>query len=365
MPVRPFAHRTPKQLRSLSLQLISLPGSLSLLILALTADFTPAWSRAVVVLGAIAGVGVFIVARFTRRATGYFTLRVMVLTMALTTLIGVTIQPAAIGTICAFVFLGIAVAASAFLYRRMVVGFSLACTVLGVLVIVLRSSIPLVASIIFVALMTITILVVLVLRQSLQAARDEAVALSLADALTGLANRRSMELNVPLMSALAERTNQQLGCLVLDLDHFKQVNDSYGHLVGDDVLKVTADALIKATRNSDLCVRVGGDEFSVFTIVQGKAELQAVAERLRLAVAELSTTPPTTVSVGGALQSTVDARGAASSADPAAGSGADAGSEEGSGSEAGPDPSLDALMRAADRALYIAKSAGRNLVQIS
>ncbi|MCU1479021.1 MAG: sensor diguanylate cyclase [Subtercola sp.] len=330
--MKPFAHRTPKQLRSLSLQIISLPGAASLLILAFTADFDPDWIRAVVVLGAVAGVVVFVIARFTRRATGFFILRIMVATMALTTVIGITIQPAAIGTITAFVFLGIAVAAAAFLHIRMAIAFSVACTVLGVLVIFWRSSIPFVASLIFVALMTITILVVLVLRQSLQAARDEAVALSLADALTGLANRRSMELNVPLMAALAERTDQHLGCLVLDLDHFKLVNDTYGHLVGDDVLKVTADALIKATRNSDLCVRVGGDEFSVFTIVQGKAELHDVAERLRAAVAELSITPPTTVSVGGALQDR--------------------------------EASLDAVMLSADRALYLAKAAGRNAIQI-
>ena len=335
--MKPFAHRTPKQLRSLSLQLVAVPGAAFLLILALAASFDPAWVRYIVVLGTVAGVAVWAIARFTRLATGKFTLAVIASTMALTTVIGATIQPPAIGTIIAFVFLGIAVAASAFLYRRMVVWFSIACTVLGVLVIVARSSIPLVASIIFVALMTITILVVLVLRQSLQAARDEAVALSLADALTGLANRRSMELNVPLMSALAERTNQRLGCLVLDLDHFKQVNDRFGHLVGDDVLKVTADALITATRNSDLCVRVGGDEFSVFTIVQGRDELRAVAERLRAAIAELSTTPPTLTVVGGALQNTA----------------------------AVSDASLDELLLDADRALYQAKSAGRNLVQIS
>ncbi|GGF14530.1 GGDEF domain-containing protein [Subtercola lobariae] len=331
--MKSFANRTPRQLRSLSLQIVAIPGALSLLVLALTADFDPEWVRAFVVLGAIAGVGVWVVARFTKRATGYFTLRVMALTMILTALIGITIQPAAIGTITAFVFLGIAVAASAFLYVRMALGFSIACTILGVLVIIVRSSIPVVASLIFIALMLITILVVLVLRQSLQAARDEAVALSLADALTGLANRRSMELNVPLMSALAERTDQHLGCLVLDLDHFKRVNDTYGHLVGDDVLKVTADALIKATRNSDLCVRVGGDEFSVFTIVTGKSELQAVAERLRAAIAELGVTPPTTVSVGGAIQRRTD--------------------------------TLDAVMLDADRALYRAKSTGRNAVQIS
>ncbi|MEF2975858.1 GGDEF domain-containing protein [Subtercola sp. YIM 133946] len=354
--MRPFAHRTPRQLRSLSLQLVSLPGAAFLLVLALSADFTPDWVQFVVLLGVAAGVAVWVIARYTRLATGRFTIGVITSTMALTTLIGLTIQPAAIGTLSAFVFLGIAVAASAFLHQRMIVAFSVACTVLGVLMIVLRSSIPLVAGIIFVALMTITILVVLVLRQSLQAARDEAVALSLADALTGLANRRSMELNVPMMSALAERTNQHLGCLALDLDHFKMVNDTYGHLVGDDVLKVIADALIKATRNSDLCVRVGGDEFSVFTIVQGRDELSAVAERVRAAVAELAVQPPTTVSIGGALQR----RGTGPAGRAAAGGAA---STEGA---AAPQFSpLDTLVLEADRALYEAKSAGRNAVQIA
>ena len=342
--VNAFAHRTPKELRSFSLQVISLPGAVFLAVLAAAADFNPAWVRWLVVLGVVTGFAVAGVARFTSYATGRFTIGVVAATMLLTAAIGFTIQPQAIGTLSAFVFLGVAVGASAFLKIRVARGFSAVCTLLGLLVIVARSSVPLVAAIIFVALMTISVLVVIVLRQSLQAARDEAVALSLADALTGLANRRSMEVNVPLMSALAERTDQVLGCLVLDLDHFKTVNDTYGHLVGDDVLKVAADALIKATRNSDLCVRVGGDEFSVFTIVRGRAELQAVAERLRAAIEQLQTTPPTTVSVGGAI------------AAPGAASG-----QVGAGTRTAP---LETLLQQADRALYEAKSAGRNLVQI-
>ncbi|MEA9985847.1 MULTISPECIES: GGDEF domain-containing protein [Subtercola] len=335
----PFAHRTPSELRSLALQVVSLPGAAFLAVLAAVGDFTPGAARWVVVLGVVVGLAVCAIARFTRLATARFTIGVIVLTMALTTLIGLSIQPPAIGTLLAFVLLGVAVGASAFVPIRLAIAFSAVCLALGIGLIVARSSIPLVACIIFVALMSITVLVVVVLRQSLQAARDEAVALSLADALTGLANRRSMEVNVPLMTALAERTDRQLGCLVLDLDHFKQINDTYGHLVGDGVLQVTADALIQFTRSSDLCVRVGGDEFSVFTIVRGNDELAEVAERLRAAIEGLDATPKTTVSVGGALRPFP--------------------------SETVPALSLEALMMSADQALYRAKTEGRNAVQIA
>ncbi|MDF2442745.1 MAG: diguanylate cyclase, partial [Subtercola sp.] len=214
-----------------------------------------------------------------------------------------------------------------------------ACTLLGLVIILLRSSVPIVAGIIFLALMTIISLVVIVLRQSLQAARDEAIALSLTDSLTGLANRRSMETNIPVMIALAERTGQRVGCLLIDLDHFKSVNDTLGHEAGDDVLKAVAGALRDTTRESDVCVRIGGDEFCVFTVISAEEDLGFIAERVRAAVEGLALTPKMTASVGGAATIRVGRAGEATGR-------------------------LDELLRQADRALYEAKATGRNLIRI-
>jgi diguanylate cyclase (GGDEF)-like protein len=334
-----FVGRSVRAVRSLSLQLIFVPGAAFLALLASTADFNPGWARYVAFVGVAAGLAVAVIARFTRLVNSRFTTQVVVTTMALTTLIGLSIQPPAIGVLTAFVFLGIAVGSAAFLRLRTATLASAACTLLGLVVILSRSSVPVVASTIFLALMTITSIVVIVLRQSLQAARDEAIALSLTDSLTGLANRRSMEANIPVMIALAERTGQHVGCLLLDIDLFKVVNDTLGHETGDEVLKTVAAVLRDTTRESDVCVRIGGDEFCVFTVVTSRDDLQHVAERVRVAIDRLPSTPHLTVSVGGAVTSFEVGR-------------MHAGGE------------LDELLRQADSALYLAKAAGRNLVKI-
>ncbi|WP_147303945.1 GGDEF domain-containing protein [Subtercola boreus] len=334
-----FANRTPREIRAIALQIVFLPGALFLAVLAFAGEFNPQWVRSVAYGGVVAGLAIVVVARITDWVTRQFLTAIVVSTMVLTLVIGLSIQPQAIGTLSAFVFLGVAVGSSAFLRVDTALVISVLCTAFGVFVISMRSSIPVVAIIIFLALMTICTMVVIVLRQSLQRARDEAIALSLTDSLTGLANRRSMEVNVPLMSALADRTGQYLGSLLLDLDHFKAVNDTYGHHVGDEILCAVAEALRQGTRESDLCVRIGGDEFSVFTIVSDRDDLQRIAERLRQAIADMPTEPSMTASVGGSVLDR-----ALSPRSPVVGT--------------------DLFLRQADRALYQAKSAGRNLIQI-
>ncbi|RFA07955.1 hypothetical protein B7R54_01040 [Subtercola boreus] len=334
-----FVGLTARQMRSLSIQVVFFPGAAFLGVLAVEGDFNPGWARWVAFFGVAAGLAVTIVARFTPWVTNAFTTRLIAATMALTAMIGFTIQPPAVGVLTAFVYLGIAVGGAAFLRLRVAIAFIVVCTILGLSVVLIRSSVPLVASIVFLALTTITTIVVIVLRQSLQAARDEAIALSLTDSLTGLANRRSMDAQVPLMIAVAERTSQHLGCLLIDIDQFKTVNDEQGHSAGDRVLLSIADAIREATREADLGVRIGGDEFCVFTIVSRRGDLQIIAERLRTLVQNLPTTPVTTISVGGS--STVPA--AASSEPPL---------------------TLDDLLHRADQALYEAKSAGRNQSRI-
>ncbi|HXF93769.1 MAG TPA: diguanylate cyclase [Nitrospiraceae bacterium] len=162
---------------------------------------------------------------------------------------------------------------------------------------------------------------------------------ALIDELTGAYNRRFLEEFLAKMILPDERRKGQLvSLLMLDLDHFKQVNDTYGHQVGDLVLKTVATTLNRMLKESDVLARYGGEEFTVVlpqTDTQGAA---AVAERLRIAVAGLSlrqVAPAApdhiTVSVGVATYPT-HAR------------------------------SVPDLIRAADEMLYQAKATGRNRV---
>ena len=136
------------------------------------------------------------------------------------------------------------------------------------------------------------------------------------------------------------------GVLVLDLDHFKRVNDTYGHLAGDEVLVAVANALRGEVRDRDLVGRFGGEEFVVLLAAlpgSGAPELEAVAERMRRRVADLRIEIPTpdgpltvaglTVSIGGAVRS-------------------------------GGAQDLRTLLQIADAALYSAKRAGRNRVRM-
>jgi diguanylate cyclase (GGDEF)-like protein len=101
------------------------------------------------------------------------------------------------------------------------------------------------------------------------------------DALTGLPNRRATTARFQEEAARAERSGQPLSLVVIDLDHFKRVNDSYGHLAGDAVLKHASNTLTHATRPGDVLGRIGGEEFVLLLPGQGSTDAQATAERLR------------------------------------------------------------------------------------
>lgn len=107
------------------------------------------------------------------------------------------------------------------------------------------------------------------------------------DALTGLANRRVFEERIPGMMSSAQRYNNPLTMLSMDLDRFKQINDNLGHLAGDEVLKSVADVLRNAIRTSDLLVRMGGDEFILILDNTDQISAKILAERLCKAVDEL------------------------------------------------------------------------------
>lgn len=161
---------------------------------------------------------------------------------------------------------------------------------------------------------------------------------ALVDPLTGLANRRAFLSDADEFMARRMKRNEPVTVMIADLDRFKAVNDRFGHAVGDRVLQVFADTVVRTLRATDLSGRLGGEEFAFLMPGTGVAEAQRVAERIRLRFCEAAR------SVGGeAVASTVSVGVATSSAPPA---------------------QLAELMAAADRALYRAKADGRNRVTV-
>ena len=153
------------------------------------------------------------------------------------------------------------------------------------------------------------------------------------DPLTGLGNRREGMLFLQAQAELCQRLGVSLGLAFVDVDHFKSVNDRFGHLVGDEVLRQVGQTVRGAVRSSDMVCRWGGEEFIVIAPNTNLEEIEIVAEKLRLAVFEALSgcQPNVTVSVGVAS---------------ATGSAID----------------LNGLMSDADAALYRAKENGRNQV---
>ena len=158
------------------------------------------------------------------------------------------------------------------------------------------------------------------------------------DSLTGLNNRHYLESHFVAVSRRLESAKKPISLLVLDLDKFKSVNDTHGHMVGDEVLKGLARRILGNLRTMDTAVRYGGEEFLVLMPEATLAEATAAAERLRRAVAD----QPFDASVPeGKLAATISIGVASTMA------GADG---------------LHAVIKAADAALYEAKRTGRNRV---
>ena len=168
--------------------------------------------------------------------------------------------------------------------------------------------------------------------------RDEKLShLATTDPLTGLANRRFALETTQTLAAQSERNQTPLGVILLDVDHFKQVNDTYGHPVGDLILQQVAQRLQSSIRTYDIAARFGGEEFLVLCADTDVPTAVQVAERIRTVVAEqLFTTPQ-----GATLRVTVSLGVQASITTPEA---------------------MMQLVEAADQALYCAKQAGRNRV---
>ncbi len=123
-------------------------------------------------------------------------------------------------------------------------------------------------------------------------------ALATTDGLTGLPNRRHLDEALDRACAQVARGHGSLGVLMIDVDHFKRLNDTHGHQVGDDVLRHVAKVLDSELRAGDMVARYGGEEFTVVMPGSQGVEAQGAAERLRCAV-ELAGGPvDVTVSVG-------------------------------------------------------------------
>jgi diguanylate cyclase (GGDEF)-like protein len=173
----------------------------------------------------------------------------------------------------------------------------------------------------------------------MQRARDEAVAklqeYADRDGLTGIANRRYFELRLADEFARWQRYGGELSMLLFDLDHFKRINDEFGHLVGDTVLRVMAERVARGVRVQDVFGRFGGEEFALLLPCTGFSDAMIVAEKVRRAICETpidvqGTRVPVTASFGGAQ------------------------------ARKGLTSSYEALINEADAALYSAKRQGRN-----
>jgi diguanylate cyclase (GGDEF)-like protein len=126
-------------------------------------------------------------------------------------------------------------------------------------------------------------------------------AMTVTDDLTGVANRRALMERTREEVERSTRHHHPLAALMIDLDHFKRVNDDLGHLVGDDVLRRVAACLRDGVRRVDMVARYGGEEFVVLLPETGRDDAVLVAEKLRAAVAALDLPHKLTISVGVAM----------------------------------------------------------------
>lgn len=167
--------------------------------------------------------------------------------------------------------------------------------------------------------------------QQLENLMRELEILSLTDGLTGIANRRAFEQRLNIEWLRANRYHHPLSIVMMDIDHFKKINDVFGHQTGDEVLQQVAAMLMQAARNTDLVCRYGGEEFIVVMMDTALPEALIAAERFRTYIFSNNwLVTPVTVSIGVAsLQA---------------------------------NQTVEQLLKEADQALYQAKSTGRNQV---
>ena len=154
------------------------------------------------------------------------------------------------------------------------------------------------------------------------------------DPLTQLYNRRYFTQEANKLLDFAKRKEEPFGVLTIDIDHFKKINDTYGHDFGDQILKKFAHSLIKSLRSYDLVARIGGEEFVVATVGERRPNLAAIAHKIKTEAAKIKYDGKRlTVSIG--IHSEIPKQ----------------------------DTNLEEILKKSDEALYLAKQRGRNRVE--
>lgn len=173
----------------------------------------------------------------------------------------------------------------------------------------------------------------------LKSTYEESLSMALKDSLTGLFNRRYINVHLETLLKQTGDLRKNLAVLILDIDHFKSVNDTYGHNIGDEVLKIFAERIKSRMRGFDLLARTGGEEFVVTLVDVGIEKACFIAERLRRTIEKAPF--PTSDTAIGSLPITVSIGGAYI------------------GDEV---ISIEEALDRADKQLYAAKEGGRNAV---
>lgn len=194
---------------------------------------------------------------------------------------------------------------------------------------------------IMLVLTIVTSLLLLVMNIRTQAGLQ---AIATLDGLTGVLNRRGLQEAANRMQAVSQRITLPMGMLIVDLDYFKKVNDVYGHLVGDVVLKSCAGNIRAALRGGDVIGRYGGEEFCILLPNTGEQEAMVLAERIR------RTIEVTPVSIAGVESMSDDTHAIKCTVSVGAVSSETVGY------------ALESMFAAADQNLYKAKQNGRNRV---
>lgn len=169
----------------------------------------------------------------------------------------------------------------------------------------------------------------------LEATHSQLNHMSTHDGLTGLFNRGYLDSRLVIEGMQASRSNQRLSLLMIDVDHFKKINDQHGHLVGDLVLQKVATACVQCLRPYDTLARYGGEEFVALLPSTSLEQACEIAERVRLTVSELPVHSPS----GKSIPVTISL---------------------GVGMMLQGETQTQAAMLRADKAMYAAKRAGRN-----